>query len=182
MTARCDVIPEFINADEQALFVDWFDNSLAKGINLVDGYSRDKAAQGSSVAYRKTTRPNKDAQFPPIAFEIFKRIRAYYSYDEYPSTDGMIGVATLPGGDTYLHKDPGRDMTFNIIVQNAEQGGDFYLDGDKIALTERSLHAYAPWYYFHKVSEVIGNTIRYLFIFRIKVPVNEWGIVPWKAQ
>jgi len=181
MGARFEVVPEFITKDEQQELIAWFDHSLENKINLVHGITTNSV----KTFYRKTTRLNDNSRvkFPKLAYELLDRILKYYGLHKNNvqmgagCKDGMIAVVTLPKGDTYPHKDPsstGLDVTFNILVQAAEDGAVLKLDGLDREFPERSLHSYCACKYEHEVSEVKGNQNRYLWIFRVQSP--EWDI------
>jgi len=183
---RFDLIKGFITEDERLQFLSWFEASLRDGKNLVDGITKING-RTQDATFRKTTRRNadwSDMDFPPVAYDVFNRIKYLYGYQDkrhqvtnpgYGAKDGMIAVATMPGGDTYLHQDPGEDIvTFNILIQDSGGGGILELNDTDRVCDEGDLHAYNPCLNRHRVSENTGTKNRYMWIYRLHVPVEEW--------
>ncbi len=127
-------------------------------------------------------------EYPRVAFDVFDRVVDQYSLGGYAKQangvkDGMIVVCTKPQGDTYLHTDPMADrvgglaaVTFNVLVQAPESGGELFL-GDPLQLIdieERELHCYAASAHQHKVTPVEGDRCRYMWIFRVAMPLTDW--------
>ena len=180
---RFDTLPEFISEDEQQALVSWFDCNLDSPRNLKPGFDGD----GREYAYRFTSRALKGSvEYPDTAYRIFERIRARYGYEKkatQPSLkDGMFAIATRPGGDTFAHMDANEGIgeeyiTFNILIQKPEVGGVLYTEEDEKRerlLEERMLHAYAASVYRHGVTRVGGAINRYLWVFRLLMPLDEW--------
>lgn len=175
---RLTRIPEFITEEERLELVSWMDKGIEDGI-LVKGLSRGQYGYKD----RLTTRLNPDKiTYPKVAFDIQRRILESFEltencYIEPLGNGGMICVAIYPGGDTYKHKDPklyGSAVRFNIILQKPEAGGELYVEGENFACEERELHCYNVTKNQHWVTEVEGDTPRYIWIFGMSIPHKDW--------
>jgi len=173
---RLDRYEDFITEEERLSLIDWMDNSG----KLVPGLSRGEFGYSS----RKTTRLNEETiLFPKEAYAIQKRIMDLYGFrggdvERVAKGSGMISVVTYPGGDTYKHTDPilgnKHAMRANIILQNAEEGGELYVAGEHISLKEKELHCYCATKHEHWVTEVKGDKTRYIWIFGFEVDGSLW--------
>lgn len=184
MKRRLERIPNFITKEEQEELIAWIEKGL-ENKSLVAGMSRGDYG----YQFRKTTRLNKKkVNFPKVAYAIQQRILDSFNWTTKCQIEpilnagqecGMIAVATFDGGDTYKHRDPklspGKSATrFNIILQKPESGGELYVEGENCACDERELHCYNVTDSTHWVTEVHGDTPRYIWIFGMNVPHSEW--------
>jgi hypothetical protein len=183
---RFDRHPEFISEAERLELVRWFDVNLQLGGVLKPGLSRGRWGYGQ----RLTTRQQTSFVIPDVARQIFARVRALYDWPEgsrpEPTAqgDGIILVATLPGGDTYAHSDPtpleGFDVIrLNILIQQAESGGELWLKDEQGQNThwpieERELHVYAASVHIHAVTTVHGQRPRYILLLSMCCPQGLW--------
>lgn len=192
---RFDRHPEFISEAERQELVRWFDANVSPGGVLKPGLSRGRWGYGQ----RLTTRQQTAFDIPDVAREIFARVRALYDWpngarpEPTAQGDGLILVATLPGGDTYAHRDPtpleGFDVIrLNILIQEAEAGGELWLKDEYGQNTywpieERELHAYAASAHIHAVTTVQGQRPRYILLLSMCCPHGLWDAqrIPLKA-
>lgn len=183
---RRESFKDFISEEERIEIKEWFDTCLDKGLYFKEGLSRGKWG----YSYRLTTRQTSVVTFPKVVYNIFDRILKLFNFTEScvkePTLqgEGIIAVATLRDGDTYAHKDPTpfddkSVIRFNIIIQEAEEGGELWVKPDTTSkvlwtLQERELHAYNVSDYVHAVSKVKGNVPRYILLFSICCPRDDW--------
>lgn len=183
---RFDRHRAFISEAERLDLVRWFDANVNAGGVLKPGLSRGRWGYGQ----RLTTRQQTAFDIPDVARRIFARVRDLYNWPDScqpePTAqgDGIILVATLPGGDTYAHRDPtpleGFDVIrLNILIQQADSGGDLWLkdeDGQdhRWPIDERELHAYAASAHIHAVTTVQGLRSRYILLLSMCCPQGLW--------
>jgi len=178
---RFDRQTEFITEQERGSLVQWFDQNLDNSEIFKKGFSR--GVWGYEL--RRTTRANKSFEYPELVTTIFNRITKLYNLDHCPKQNvcvgGVIAVVTFPGGDTYLHTDPKAQggleaVTFNILIQAPDEGGLLYIgpDLEEKKLNERELHCYMASKHQHKISKTVGNTNRYMLIFRLAMIEKDW--------
>lgn len=183
---RFDRHPEFISEAERQELVRWFDANLLPGGTLKPGLSRRRWGYGQ----RLTTRQLTAFAIPDVARQIFARVRALYDWPDgsrpEPTAqgDGIILVATLPGGDTYAHRDPtpleGIDVIrLNILIQQADTGGELWVKDEQgqdthWSIEERDLHAYAASAHIHAVTAVQGQRPRFILLLSMCCPQGLW--------
>ena len=176
---RLERIPNFITEAERLELIDWMDKGVEDGV-LSAGYSKGKFDYINRVTTRLS---KKKVSYPKIAFDIQQRIIDAFEWTKYSKIEGisdgqgMICVITYPGGDTYKHKDPklaGSAVRLNIVLQKPEAGGELHVEGENFACEERELHAYNVTENDHWVTEVEGDTPRYIWIFGMSVPLKDW--------
>lgn len=183
---RFDRHPEFISEAERQELVRWFDANVQPSGLLKPCLSRGRWGYGE----RLTTRQQTSFAIPDEARQIFERVRALYHWPDGSRPEptaqgnGVILVATLPGGDTYAHRDPtpleGFDVVrLNILIQQAQAGGELWLKGEQDLDThwpikERELHGYAASAHIHAVTTVLGQRPRYILLLSMCCPTGLW--------
>lgn len=183
---RRESLKNFVTLEEQAAIKSWFDSSLTEGKWLYAGLSRGQ--WGYEV--RKTTRQQRHVEFPKEMYAIRDRLLSRLKLtpncqiERTAQGDGMIAVATMVGGDTYAHKDPSpveghTVIRFNCVIQAAEEGGVLHVIDEagkdiEWQLEEREMHLYNVHDFMHYVTEVKGNTPRYIILMSITCPTHEW--------
>jgi len=192
---RREQLNNFITEEERLEFVEWFESSLRNEENMFPGLSRGKF--GYDV--RKTSRQQKKVVFPDVANRVWDRIKNTISFtskclpQNLPCGKPFIAVTTFPGGDTYSHRDPtsihGMSvLRMNIIIQKPDEGGVLHvMDESKVThewdTPEASLHCYNVTEFSHAVTEVKGSKPRFIFIFSMQVPYDDWekGLINYET-
>lgn len=172
MTVRFDLTENFITEDERLEFVKWFDDSLKNDENFTVG-SRTKGRMNT----RDVGKTNKPVNFPDVAYVIFDRISKKYKSTK--GENGILAISIPNGFDTWPHIDGDKRITFNIVIQSSEQGGELFLDGVERSTPEKALHCYNPFLHTHEVKEVRGSRNRYVMVYRLNFPFEEWEEVEW---
>lgn len=183
---RLDRHPAFISETERQELVRWFDENVKASGALKPGLSRGQWGYGG----RLTTRQQTTFDLPEVARTIFARVRGLYAWPQgclpEPTAqgEGIILVATLPGGDTYAHRDPtpraGFDVIrLNILIQQAQAGGQLWLKHENgqdhhCPIRERELHAYAASAHVHAVTTVHGPRPRYILLLSMCCQQGMW--------
>lgn len=177
---RFDREPDFITEEERQKLVDWFEESLLCGKRGGEITAETKGyvsvAPGSPVEFVEAL-----PYYPDTAYEIFQRIREKYDLLDAPIPektgvirDGMVPIASFPGGELKEHLDKDGAITFNVLIQAPDEGGVTTIGGEEHPVKERELHAYAACEHLHHVSPVVGETNRYMWVFRLIAPNDKW--------
>ena len=187
--------PAFISETERRELARWFDANVQAGGVLKPGLSRGRWGYGQRLTTRQQTR----FDMPEVARQIFNRVRGLYTWSEgcqpepTAQREGINLVATLPGGDTYAHRDPtpleGFDVIrLNVLIQQAQAGGELWLMDENgqdqhWPIEERELHAYAASRHIHAVTTVQGSHPRYILLLSMCCPEGLWdaGRIPLKT-
>lgn len=170
-------IPNFIDATEQKVLVDWINANKDSDIFC-------DANMGGS---RRTTRYT-DADklnFPVEAFNIRKRIieRLKLEHDAFgiapKFAHGMVASYAPVGDACYAHRDPVWYKGYvtlhcNILIQAPEDGGDVIVNDIPEKMHENELFCYRVSEDLHGVTEVLGTKPRLLWIFGFCIEQNEW--------
>lgn len=175
MRARVETVSEFLSREEQAALNDWA--MIALQNRWLDNST-------SAAVGRLTTRMYGDRfETPPVALNILCRIRRLLGLNDTPiidghGRDGIVVTYTYPGGSVVPHYDPptpqGAALRCNIVTQAADSGGDLFVDGTRVPVTERELHCYAVSAWQHWVEEVTGDTPRIVWMFGFGVSLSDW--------
>jgi hypothetical protein len=179
---RREAFKDFMTESERLDLVAWFEGSTA----FTPGLSRGEWGYEG----RSTTRQQKVVDFPPIVKELNRRAFELFKFtpnctpQSLPCGEPVIAVKTFKGGDTYSHRDPTgivgmAVLRMNIIVQKSESGGILHVqdEGDIVIpwdTDECELHCYEVTQHTHAVSEVKGDTDRFILIFSMQVPYDDW--------
>lgn len=177
---RIEIIKNFLDASTIAELNAW----AVLGVEnkwLDDGISNFRPG----YALRKTSRiyPNR-FEYPQVVRDVSEKIRAFCGLSEYPlitghGRDGVVVSYTLPGGDVYLHRDPGNykglaTLRCNVMTQAADAGGILHIEGKRIDIEVGDLHCYLVSEFAHSATTVEGNTPRIMWMFGAHVPAEEW--------
>lgn len=184
---RFERIPNFITRDEADELIAWIDTAIE------DGYLTDAPLKSVGGYDSRLTSRNYDGDvpFPQVAYDIRQRILDTFEWTPISKIEpinqgkGVMAIITRPGGDTKPHYDPlfrnpdnPQDfmpaVRFNIILQNAEKGGELYVEGENRACDELELHAYNVTRLKHWVTKVEGEKPRYIFLFGMLIPNDDW--------
>jgi hypothetical protein len=155
-------IPNFLSNFECNNLASWI---MSNHHNFVDANMK---------GVRKTTRYLNDGiKFPQIALEIRERLKNHLDLEDMirpPFTNGMIASYAEPGDTCYEHTDPvwcegHHTMHCNVIVQKPESGGNVVIEGQEFDMPEGDIICYYVSDLKHKVTEVVGNKNRLMWIF-----------------
>lgn len=179
---RRESFKDFITEEERLSLVEWFDNSKS----FKEGLSRGEWGYKE----RETTRQQTKVDFPPLVFELMERAFGLFEWTSkctpQPISCGypIIAVKTFEGGDTYSHRDPTSIegmavVRLNMIVQKPDNGGVLHvMDENKNVIEweteEKELHCYEVTQHTHAVTKVKGNIPRYILLFSMQVPYEDW--------
>ncbi len=179
MTARIEIIRNFLDPASCQALAEWALENEATALG--EGHFKVGAWQN-----RRTSRsiPKDRYTLPPLAYQIRDRIHALFP-EPRPriahngGKDGVIIVATYPGGDTVDHLDPqpvpGVDLLrANIVVQSAESEGGLYVGGEQVDIGQGDLHLYAVCQHTHGVRTVGGSRPRIIWLFSFCVNGADW--------
>lgn len=175
---KIKIIPNFLTEEVCQKLNDWV--NLAVKEKWLD-FGKDRSL--NTYTKRLNSRFYGDRfTYPEEALEISKQIRKYLSIDKFPiidyGRDGIVVSYIMEGGDVYEHRDPKIEnyvtLRCNIVTQSPENGGNLYIEGKKIDVNRGDLHCYLVSEHNHKVSKVIGNTPRILWMFGAYVPYGFW--------
>lgn len=177
---RLEITPNFITPDECALLNawvytgvanKWLDNGVSANLKLIN-----KRLTSRLYGHR--------FNYPKEVIDLSTKIRHFTGVDNYSiieghGKDGVVVSYTKPGGDVYKHKDPKNLMGYsalrcNIMTQAADDGGELFVDGNKINIKSGDLHCYLASDFEHYVTEVKGNVPRILWMFGAYVPKDGW--------
>jgi hypothetical protein len=175
---RLEITPNFITPEECALLNDWVYEGVDKG------WLDNGVCKGKVTNKRLTSRFYGDRfEYPKEVIELSNRVRSFVGVSNYPiinehGKNGIVVSCTKPGGDVYTHKDPKeRGMSAlrcNVMTQNAEDGAELFVGGNKVDIKAGDLHCYLASDFEHYVTEVKGNTPRILWMFGAYVPKEDW--------
>jgi hypothetical protein len=179
---RREAFKDFISEDERIELVKWFESSKS----FDPGLSRRKLG----YKFRETTRQQTIVDFPELVYKLKERAFKLFNFTDkcvpqpLPCGHPVIAVKTFEGGDTYSHRDPTSLDTLavlrmNVVVQKAESGGILHVmdEGGTVIewdTDECELHCYEVSKHTHAVTKVKGNKSRYILIFSMQVPYDDW--------
>ena len=184
---RIDIYPNFATQEEINALNKWTELGV-KNKWLDIGISNN-----GDLKTRLTSRMYFDRyEYPQIVRDLSERIRKFVGIDSYPlieghGRDGVVVSYTMNGGDVAKHKDPKSaeglaTLRCNILTQKSENGGDLYVDGNKININVGDLHCYLVSEHEHWATPVEGNTPRIMWMFGAHVPVDDWNSEKTKVQ
>jgi len=144
-------------------------------------------SRGSGWAYkdRLTTRNYGNRfDYPSAVYQVFEEITDLLGLHDVPKSvvgagkNGVVVSCTFPQGDVYKHKDPMEGdlhvLRCNVMTRAADEGGQLFIDGEKIEIGVGDLHCYLPSDVEHYVTEVKGSTSRVLWMFGYQMSKEEW--------
>jgi hypothetical protein len=171
---RLEITRNFITPDECALLNAWVYKGVANKW-LAMGVHTDKRLTSRMYGHR--------FEYPNEVLDLSCKIRSFAGIANYKliwvGRDGIVVSYTPPGGDVFSHKDPKSSIGYsalrcNIMTQAADDGGELFVDGNKINIGVGDLHCYLASDFEHYVTEVKGNTPRILWMFGACVPKEHW--------
>lgn len=152
----------------------WLDCGL--GLNTKGSWTYNK---------RLTTRNYGDRfDYPEIVYKVFNQITNFlgvHNLEKSVSGGGKNGVVvsyTYPGGDVYKHMDPPENnkevLRCNVMTQAPDDGGELFINDEKINIGVGDLHCYLPSCNPHYVTTVKGKTPRIMWMFGYQITVQEF--------
>lgn len=141
--------------------------------------------QGWIAEKRKTTRFYGDRfDYPEIVYKVFNQITDFLGVHDLEKSvfgggkNGVVVSCIYPGGDVHLHTDPlenGKEvLRCNVMTQAPDDGGELFINDEKINIGVGDLHCYLPSCNPHYVTEVKGNTPRILWMFGYQCSLEEF--------
>jgi hypothetical protein len=175
---RLEITFNFITQDECNLLNAWVYEGVDKG------WLDSGICTGRTTTKRLTSRLyGHRFNYPKEVIELATRIRQFVGVSDYPviqehGKNGVVVSYIKPGGDVYKHKDPKHlgllALRCNIMTQTAEEGGELFVNGNKVPIKTGDLHCYLASDFEHYVTEVKGDTPRILWMFGAYVPKEHW--------
>lgn len=179
---RRESFKNFITEDERIELVKWFESSKS----FSPGASRGKLG----YKFRETTRQQSLVDFPGLVYELKERAFKLFNFTDkcvpqpLPCGEPIIAVKTFKDGNTYSHRDPTSIdglavLRMNVIIQKPESGGVLHVMDENGAVIEwetdeGELHCYEVTQHTHAVTKVVGSTTRYILLFSMQVPYDDW--------
>jgi hypothetical protein len=172
----------FLSTQECAQLNTWVEKGVEKKW-LDAGISRNSEWNYQD---RVTTRNYGDRfEYPPIAYQISKRITDFLGLHDLPKSivgggkDGIVVSCTFPNGDVYPHQDPMEDqfhvLRCNVMTQAADDGAQLFIGGKKIDIDIGDLHCYLPSNIKHYVTTVKGKTPRIMWMFGYQISIEKFN-------
>lgn len=178
---RLKIIKNFLSPEEIIELNNWVIEGVHKR------WLDDANTMSGTTNSRLTTRKyNNRFFFPPLVYSILKRIKTSIDLEDIETVpnqgrDGIIATYIKPGGDLFLHKDVRPNgmsvLQCNIITQTAEQGGQLIVDGKAIELNAGDLHCYLASEYEHRVTTVVGDKARIIWLFGFAIEKERWETI-----
>lgn len=175
---RLEITPNFITPAECNLLNAWVYEGVDKG------WLDSGICTGRTTTKRLTSRLyGHRFDYPKEVIELATRIRSFAGISNYPiinghGKNGVVVSYTKPGGDVYKHKDPKElnmsALRCNIMTQDAEDGAELFVNGNKVDIKVGDLHCYLASDFEHYVTEAKGSTPRIMWMFGAYVPKEDW--------
>lgn len=186
---RYEIIRGLVTAEECAALNNWA-NLAVENEWLGEGIQHGGKPYPKEL--RRTSRfYGHKFQHPPLALEVFGRVRKVLGLHNAPlveghGRDGIVINYTMNGGNVYEHTD-GRTgnlatLRCNLLSRSAEEGGELFINNIEYPMYEQAIHCYLVSENPHRVEEVRGNTPRVLWMFGFAVPVEDWESGKIKVQ
>jgi hypothetical protein len=175
---RLEITPNFITPEECSLLNGWVYEGVDKGwldIGTCNDRTTNKRLTSRLYGYR--------FEYPKEVIDLDAQIRSFAGIGSYPiinghGKNGIVVSYTKPGGDVYKHKNPKElnmsALQCNIMTQDAEDGAELFVNGNKVDIKAGDLHCYLASDFEHYVTEVKGNTPRIMWMFGAYVPKEDW--------
>jgi len=173
------IVKNFLSADECNELNKWVDLGVKN--NLLDKAFNKKREKHN---LRLTTRLYENRfKYPAIVYDIFKKITSKLNLNDLIKSslggrDGIVVSCTLSGGDVHSHVDVKESdlelLRCNIMTRSADEGGELFIEGNKIDISVGDLHCYLPSLIEHHVTEVKGNTSRVLWMFGYQCSIERF--------
>jgi len=171
----------FLTAEECSTLNKWVDLGvqnkwLDEGLNRGEwGYKE-----------RLTTRPYADRfDYSPEVYAVQDKITNFLNLADLQKSvagggkNGIVVSYTLNGGDTYEHVDPKEDalevLRCNVLTGKPTEGGELFVNKEKIDLDVGDLHCYLASTVEHCVTETKGDTPRILWMFGYQCSVDRFN-------
>lgn len=175
---RLEIIRGFFTPEQCKRFNDWAYEGVDRGwlAGGIDAGIRTKS--------RFTTRMAPSAfKYPEFILDASRRIRDFCGVAHLPLIDsrhdGIVVSFTKHSGDVFEHTDPALIGTAflrcNVMTSKPERGGKLFVEGRLAEIEEGDLHCYLASEHRHRVSIVLGNTPRILWMFGAAVKADDWN-------
>ncbi len=127
-----------------------------------------------------------DLVFPPLAYEIRKRIAERLHFTDFKQPgfkDGMVASHAKAPDSCCLHKDPvwydgHRTFHCNVIVAEPEAGGNLLIEGTVYKMNRGDLVCYPVSDFEHGTDAISGLPRRLLWIFGFCLKNDAFGLTP----
>ena len=174
------VFKNFLSVSECSQLNDWV-NLGVQNKWLDEGLSRGKWGYKE----RLTTRAYGDRfDYSPEVYAVQDKITKFLKLKDLATSvagggkNGIVVSYTLNGGDTYEHIDPKEDslevLRCNVLTNKPAEGGELFVDGEKIDQAAGDLHCYLSSTVRHYVTETKGNVPRILWMFGYQCAVDRF--------
>lgn len=135
---------------------------------------------------RITTRYSTTPKYPPVAYEIQKRIITRLNFTDFKQpdfTDGMVASRSFAPDVCYMHKDPvwfehHRTFHCNVIISEPEAGGNLQIEGTVYKMNRGDLVCYPVSEFEHGTDEIKGAKRRLLWIFGFCLKNDAFSLTP----
>jgi hypothetical protein len=175
---RLEVVKGFFTPAQCRELNDWAHKAVSFG------WLGQGVDAGVRTSTRLTTRISPDAfSYPQNVLDAAKRVRKFCGVFDLPlvqgGRDGVVMSYTKHSGDVYEHKDPREDgdavLRCNVMTSKPERGGKLFVEGRLVEIEEGDLHCYLASEHRHRVSIVLGDTPRILWMFGAAVKADDWN-------
>lgn len=178
---RYEIIKGLVSQEECKQLNAWADKAvendwLDAGIHMEKPYPKE---------LRRTSRfYGSRFEHPPLALEIFQRIRDTLNLPNAPlvtghGRDGIVINYIMDGGSIYEHTDaPHYELAVlrcNLLSSAPEAGGELFVEDTEYPMYETAVHCYLVSKHRHRVEEVHGDKPRILWMFGFAVNANDWN-------
>jgi hypothetical protein len=178
------VFKNFLSVSECGQLNEWT-NLGVQNKWLDEGLSRGKW----DYKERLTTRPYANRfDYSPEVYVVQNKITNFLNLANLQKSvvgggkNGIVVSYTLNGGDTYEHIDPKEGdlevLRCNVLTNKPAEGGELFVDGEKIDLAAGDLHCYLSSTVRHYVTETKGNVPRILWMFGYQCSQERFSQLP----
>lgn len=186
---RYEIIKNLVTKEECDQLNAWADKAV--GNDWLDAGIRSGGAPYPKEL-RRTSRFYGDRfEHPPLALEIFQRIRDTLKLPDAPlvtghGRDGIVINYTMNGGAVYEHIDGTHHglavLRCNLLSRAPESGGELFVEDIEYPMHETAIHCYLVSKHRHRVEEVHGDKPRVLWMFGFAINADDWDSGKIKVQ
>jgi len=160
------IFKNFINEEECNILSSW----------IMDNKDNVFFTDANMKGRRLTTKYSNNFKFPPISYQIQKKIIKRLKLKNFYLAnfkDGMVASYAEPGDTCYLHKDPvwvedTITIHANIKLSNNE-GGEPIIEDEKIKLNKKDMWTYPVSNVNHGSDIVLGEKPRIMWVFGFSI-------------
>lgn len=171
------IIKNFLFEDEIHTLNNWTLN------NWQNDYFDDACMDSNNPGSRFTTRMNNELvaretgiviNYPKECYNIKERIKKFFNLYNYPHPpsfyDGIVNGIGFSPGLIEDHIDPvyidgTNTLHCNVITKNCISGGITFIEGKPFPVDEGDLLMYVVSKHNHKVTNIVGDVNRILWVF-----------------